>query len=97
MMQTLLEQLRRHRCLLILDNVEAVLSGSELVGTYRDGYEGYGWLFQQLGEGQHQSSVLLTSCEIPAEVDNLAGLTTPVRLLRLEQLSIFYPVFLGLE
>lgn len=35
MIRQLLEQLRRHRCLLILDNVEAVLQGSELVGTYR--------------------------------------------------------------
>ena len=88
MMRQLLEQLRRYRCLLILDNVEAVLSGSKLVGTYRAGYEDYGWLFGQLGEGQHQSSVLLTSREIPGEVATQAGATAPVRLLRLERLSI---------
>lgn len=87
-MRQLLEQLRRHRALLILDNGEAVLSGSELVGTYRAGYEDYGWLFRQLGEGQHQSSVLLTSREIPAEVATQAGPAAAVRLLRLERMSI---------
>jgi WD40 repeat protein len=87
-MRQLLEQLRRLRCLLILDNVEAVLSSSELVGTYRSGYENYGWLFQQLGEGRHQSSVLLTSREIPEEVVVQEGATAPIRLLRLGSLSI---------
>ncbi|KJH69454.1 WD40 domain-containing protein [Aliterella atlantica] len=87
MMRQLLEQLRDRRCLLILDNVEAVLQGSELVGTYRPGYEDYGWLFQQLGAGRHQSSVLLTSREIPAQISIQAGPTAAVRLLRLEPLS----------
>jgi WD40 repeat protein len=89
MMRYLLAHLREHRCLLIFDNVESILSGSgELAGTYRSGNENYGWLFQQLGEGQHQSSILLTSREIPAEVANQVGPATSVRLLRLEPLSI---------
>jgi WD40 repeat protein len=87
MFRQLLEQLRQHRCLLILDNVEAVLCGSELVGTYRSSYENYGWLFQQLGEVQHQSSILITSREIPAEIAMQAGEAAPVRLLRVGQLS----------
>ncbi|MBD2067653.1 AAA family ATPase [Leptolyngbya sp. FACHB-671] len=87
MMRQLLEQLRRQRCLLILDNAEAVLC-SELIGTYRPGYEDYGWLFQQLGEGRHQSSVLLTSRETPTEIAIQAGPAAAVRLLRLDQLSI---------
>lgn len=87
MMLLLLEQLRSSRCLLILDNVEAILSSSELAGTYRPGYEDYGWLFQQLGQGRHQSSILLTSREIPAEVAIPEGPTAPIRVLRLECLS----------
>ncbi len=83
----LLEHLRHHRCLLILDNVEAVMQDSELVGTYRPGYEDYGWLFQQLGAGRHQSTILLTSREIPAEVAILQGVTSQIRLLRLKSLS----------
>jgi DNA replication protein DnaC len=84
----LLEQLRGDRCLLILDNVEAVLCSNELVGTYRPGYEGYGWLFQQLGEGQHRSTVLLASREIPTEIAIQEGNRSSVRLLRLESLAI---------
>jgi NB-ARC domain len=84
----LLEQLRGDRCLLILDNVEAVLCSNELVGTYRPGYEGYGWLFQQLGEGQHRSTVLLASREIPAEIAIQEGDRSSIRLLRLESLAI---------
>lgn len=87
-MRQLLEQLRHRRCLLILDNVEAVLQGKELVGTYRPGYEDYGWLFQQLGEGRHQSSALLTSREIIPQVSIQAGVTAAVRLWRLEPLSM---------
>ncbi|MBW4623926.1 MAG: pentapeptide repeat-containing protein [Cyanosarcina radialis HA8281-LM2] len=88
MQRQLLAQLRDRRCLIVLDNVEAVLQTSELAGTYRSGYEDYGWLFQQLGEGRHQSSILLTSREIPAEVSALAGPMAPTRLLQLERLSI---------
>lgn len=87
-MLELIKQLRHHRCLLILDNVEAVLSGSELVGTYRPGYEDYGWLFQQLASGQHQSTILLTSREIPTEIAIQQGANVPIRLLRLGCLSI---------
>jgi hypothetical protein len=88
MMRHLLQQLRSRRCLLVLDNVETVFSSKKLVGTYRSGYENYGWLFQQLGEGQHQSSILLTSREIPTEVARGESPTAPIRLLRLEPVWI---------
>ncbi len=87
-MRQLLEQLRAQRCLLILDNAEAILSASKLVGQYRVGYEDYGWLFQQLGAGQHQSSILMTSREIPVEVASQEGPAAPVRLLNLTGLSV---------
>jgi hypothetical protein len=88
LMRQLLQQLRSSRCLLILDNAEAVLSSGELVGTYRPGYEDYGWLLQQLGGGRHQSSILLMSREIPVDVAIQEGVTAPTRLLRLESLSV---------
>ena len=88
LLRQLLTQLRDRRCLLVLDNLEAVLASGELAGTYRSGYEDYGWLLEQLGAGRHQSSVLLTSREIPAEVAQLAGPSAAVRLLRLDRLSV---------
>ncbi len=83
-----LTQLRSHRYLLILDNVEAILSGNELVGSYRSGYEDYSLLFQQFIEGRHQSTVLLTSRELPVEIATAAGTTALVRWLQLTGLAI---------
>ena len=62
----LMEYLRGQRCLLVLDNFETVLAGERL-GHYLPGYEGYGQLLKQIGEGRHQSCLLLTSREKPQE------------------------------
>lgn len=74
----LMQRLRSHRCLLILDNVETLLQ-SGLTGRYRPGYEGYGELFQVLGETPHQSCLLLTSREKPPEVAALEGMALNVK------------------
>ena len=53
-MSLLIEYLRQHRCLLILDNAEAILRTGERAGHYREGYESYGQLMQRIGETQHK-------------------------------------------
>ncbi|MCP4371260.1 MAG: NACHT domain-containing protein [Deltaproteobacteria bacterium] len=83
----LLHYLKEHRCLLILDNVEAILQGGEFAGHYREGYEGYGILFKHVGEVSHQSCLLLTSREKPQEIALLEGKTKPVRLIELKGLN----------
>jgi hypothetical protein len=83
----LLQYLQQHRCLLILDNVESVFQGETQVGRYLPGYEGYGHLFQQIGEFQHQSCLILTSREKPREVALLEGDTLPVRSFYLRGIS----------
>lgn len=70
--------LRQQRCLLILDNFETVLQ-AEQTGHYLPGYEDYGQLLQQIGEGRHQSCLLLTSREKPKEFVPMAGAQRPVR------------------
>lgn len=84
---TLLDYLRRYRCLLILDNVETVLLSGERAGNYQPGYEGYGQLFERVGMSEHQSCLLLTSREKPKELAHLARTTGPVRRHRLTGLS----------
>jgi WD40 repeat protein len=79
----LLEQLQQHRCLLILDNVEAIMNPGEYAGNYREGYGNYGDLFHRLGSSQHQSCVVMTSREPPAEITELSGNKLPVRTLSL--------------
>ena len=69
----LVEELRKHRCLVILDDFEAVLRPEELAGHYREGYEGYRDLIVRLCEVNHNSCLVLVSAEEPTELALLAG------------------------
>lgn len=82
----LLDYLRQHRCLIILDNAETVMRQGDRGGGYLPGYEGYGQLLQALGEAEHQSTVLLTSREKPGNLAVREGLHLPIRSLRLSGL-----------
>ncbi|XGV96578.1 MAG: NB-ARC domain-containing protein [Leptolyngbya sp. BL-A-14] len=82
----LMEGLRSCRCLLVLDNVETILSAGQ-PGQYRVGYEDYGRLFKEIGETSHQSCLLLTSREKPREIVPLEGAERSVRTLRLNGLN----------
>ncbi|NJK66409.1 MAG: hypothetical protein HC789_17775 [Microcoleus sp. CSU_2_2] len=83
----LIDYLRKHRCLLILDNVETILRGGERTGFYRQGYEEYGNFFKRLGECRHNSCLVLTSREKPKEIALMQGDTLPVRCLTLQGLD----------
>ncbi len=83
----LMECLQSNRCLLILDNVETVLSRDGQAGRYCPGYEGYGQLLKCVGEVPHQSCVLLTSREKPKEIVSLEGDRTGVKSLPLKGLN----------
>jgi len=72
----LLKYLKSHRCLLILDNAESLLEAS---GQYKQGYEGYGHLFEKIGEVEHQSCLLVTSREKFSNLERLEGKQNPVR------------------
>jgi len=79
----LLHWFQAHRCLLILDNVETILQAGDRAGSYREGYEEYGELFRTVGESVHQSCLILTSREKPAEIAMLEGMELNVRSLQL--------------
>jgi WD40 repeat protein len=79
----LLYWLRNSRCLVILDNAETIMQAGERTGYYQPGYEDYGDLLRLLGETNHQSCVLLTSREKPAEIDIFEALDGSVRSLAL--------------
>lgn len=83
----LLEYLKAHRCLFILDNLETVLCGGDRSGRYREGYEDYGEFLQAVGKAAHQSCVVLTSREKPQEIGGLEGKMKPVRVLELSGLD----------
>ena len=83
----LVECLNQNRCLVILDNVEAILQGGQRAGLYRQGYEDYSELIRRLGESPHCSCLILTSREKPREVGLLEGTIRPVRSLQLSGLK----------
>ncbi|MBI4781429.1 MAG: hypothetical protein HY785_08885 [Oscillatoriophycideae cyanobacterium NC_groundwater_1537_Pr4_S-0.65um_50_18] len=84
----LMELLRQRRCLLVLDNAESILQGSERVGQYREGYEAYRELFARVANGRHQSSLVLTSRERPIGLTAQLGDQTTVRSLSLSGLPL---------
>ncbi|MGB8701400.1 MAG: NB-ARC domain-containing protein, partial [Thermosynechococcaceae cyanobacterium] len=88
-MSQLLQYLRNHRCLLILDNAEAILQAGDRYGRYRPGYEDYGQLFRQVGETPHLSCLIVTSRERPQDLAAKFGPELPLRCFTVSGLS--YP------
>lgn len=82
----LVERLRSSRCLIVFDNVEAILDGVQ-AGQYRSGYEQYDEFLRRIGIEYHSSCLLLTSREKPKTFVPLEGETLPVRSLSLTGLN----------
>jgi WD40 repeat protein len=78
-LERLMYWLRQSRFLLILDNLETILQEGDYAGQYRPGYENYGELFQLMGESVHQSCLILTSREKPAEIAASEGIELSIR------------------
>lgn len=84
----LLQYLRQRRCLIILDNGETVLQEAACDLQNPPTPAGYAWLWQRLGEAQHQSTILLTSREKPSCLATREGKGLPIRSLRLTGLPL---------
>jgi WD40 repeat protein len=87
----LLRHLNDQRCLLILDNVEAILQSGNAgcqAGNYRSQYEDYQQLFERIGTSVHQSCLVLTSREKPASIAYLGADSQPIRLFPLMGLDV---------
>ncbi|MBE9137413.1 hypothetical protein IQ254_09355 [Nodosilinea sp. LEGE 07088] len=80
---SLIEQLRRQRCLIVLDNLDAVLQTSGSAGHYQPGYDTYGEFLSTVGAADHTSCLLFTSREKPFDVALAAAATAPVRIFSL--------------
>jgi NB-ARC domain len=84
----LMEYLRKNRCLIILDDVQAILSSRQLAGNYRPECENYSIFFRQIGETTHNSCLILNSWEPPREITALKGENSPVRTLQLKGIGV---------
>ncbi len=84
----LLSHLREERVLIVLDNLECLLSEGDVRGHFLPGFEGYGQLLRRIAEKGHQSCLLLTSREKPAELRPLESRYSSVRSLPLAGLDV---------
>jgi hypothetical protein len=93
---SLLDYLRAHRCLIVLDSYETILQDNP-IGSHRSDFRGYSELLQRIGNERHQSCLLAIGREPPREMllggDNhlirtfqLGGLTEAVHILINKQL-----------
>ncbi len=82
------QQLRTYRCLLVLDNCEALVEIENRTGNYRIGYEDYADWLRQLAQVPHHSCLLLVGREKPGAFAALESNDGPVRSLRLGGLSL---------
>jgi WD40 repeat protein len=83
----LIDYLRQHRCLIILDNADTIVQSGAIAGSYREEYSDYGQLIKRVGQALHTSCLLLTSREKPKDVASLEGEALPVRSLQVRGLS----------
>lgn len=82
----LLQILVEKRCLIILDNFEAVLD-SENAGKYLPEFRHYQNIIDLLGNGRHASYILLTSRQKPDDIRWKQGENDAARLLILQGLT----------
>ncbi|OCR00440.1 ATPase [Oscillatoriales cyanobacterium USR001] len=85
---TLLEYLRSHRCLLILDDLQTIFSSGKLAGNYQPGYENYGQFFKQIATSSHNSSLILLTWEKPKEIAVLESQNQACKTLQLNGLVV---------
>ncbi|MGL4502851.1 MAG: AAA family ATPase, partial [Planktothrix sp.] len=84
----ILDYLRKYRCLIILDDVQALFSSGQLAGQYKSGYEDYQLFFKQITEVNHNSCFLLIGSEKPREIAELEKSNSPIHSLVLGSLGL---------
>jgi hypothetical protein len=80
----LIEQLSKHRCLIIMDDIQRIFSSGNLAGTYNDECIEYKDLFRRISESNHQSCLVLVGREQPRE---FVLLDRSIRTLTLDDLD----------
>ncbi|MEG3871366.1 ATPase [Microcoleus sp. Z1_B5] len=82
-----IDYLRSHRCLIVLDDVQTIFSSQQLAGNYQPGYENYGTFFKQISESCHNSCLILLSWEKPREIAALESHPKNCQTLQLNGLG----------
>ncbi len=68
---SLIDYLRSHSCLIILDELQELFASGELAGTYLPDCQNYSKFWEQIARSPHNSCFLLLSWETPTEIVSL--------------------------
>ena len=79
----LLEYLRTHSGLIILDDGQSLFRSQRLAGEYQPQHKEYCTFFELIGKTHHKSCVIFNTWDIPREVIKLTADHHPVKLLNL--------------
>lgn len=85
--ESVIQYFKQKRCLLVLDNIEAILQSGDFYGRYRQEYQNYREFFKLVGECDHQSCLLISGREKPRECSILEGENLPIRSYHLTGLQ----------
>jgi len=84
---SLIDCLRSHRCLIILDDFQELFTSGELAGTYRTDCQDYRQFIKQIATTHHNSCLLIMSWEKPIEVATLESRKSLCRTLPIDGLG----------
>lgn len=84
---SLIDSLRSHSCLIILDELQELFADGELAGTYLPECQDYGKFWEQIARSPHNSCFLLLSWETPTEIASLERENRHCRSLELRGLG----------
>lgn len=84
---SLIDSLRSHSCLIILDELQELFADGELAGTYLPECQDYGKFWEHIARSPHQSCFLLLSWETPTEIASLERENRHCRSLELRGLG----------
>jgi len=83
----IINSLSKKRGLILLDNLESVLSSSDEFVTFKDKHRLYSRFITEFAKISHNSCLILTSREIPIEINSLSQTNRYVKILRLDGLT----------
>lgn len=84
---SLIDYLRSHSCLIILDDFQELFISGELAGNYLPDCQNYSKFLKEIACSPHKSCLLLLSCEKPTEIAILEGENRHCRSLQLGSLG----------
>ncbi|MBP0001784.1 MAG: AAA family ATPase [Cyanobacteria bacterium SID2] len=84
----LIKYLQKYRCLVVLDDLQNLFCSENFAGYYKQEFQDYRFLFENVKNLSHQSCFLLVGWEHPREIHSTQNINTLFRVLEVTGLDI---------